>query len=151
MSFKYTQLEKNKIVFTPVNGGCSQAFVIAIGVLFFSIGCCILYFSKSQEMPFVLFKYLFPSMGILAIWAGIQLPKIAKKSMPSQIIFDNTNGRVEIYQTHSEVKNAFIYYDEIEGFTIVRHRRSSSSNRVTKISYTYHVCLLKKTLAHGNC
>ena len=74
-------------------------------------------------------------MGILAIWAGIQLPKIAKKSMPSQIIFDNTNGRVEIYQTHSEVKNAFIYYDEIEGFTIVRHKRStsSSSNRVRTV------------------
>ena len=142
-------IKNSNVIFERDKQGCIVNFVIMIGSIFFIIGCCLLKFSNDNEMPFAVFKYLFPAMGLIVIWSGINLPKTLKKNTPDQIIFDNQKGVISVLQSASEITDAKIYYDEIEGFTvhIKTHRSSSSSRSSSRTYYTYEVCLLKKDLS----
>jgi hypothetical protein len=84
--------------------------------------------------------------GVGAIYVGTIFSKIQAKTIPDQLIFDNKNGRIEVRQQHSEIKLAYIYYDEIEDFIVKAKKTetSSSSTTTTRSSYSYHIYLVKK-------
>jgi hypothetical protein len=146
MPFKYTVVDTDKIVFARLQSGCGQVMFISIGSLFTVIGVCLLIFSDSPEMPLAAMRYLFPVMGLLAVFVGIKLPEIQSKSTPDTITFDNTNGRIEVFQKASGIQSAFMYYDEIEDiiYKAKSHTSSSSSTSSSRTTYTYHVYLVKK-------
>lgn len=148
MPFSYNPTNPDKIVFKRLSDGCSRFMFFTIGLIFTIVGGCMLYFMKSNEMPFVLFKYLLPAFGIGAMYIGIILPKMQRKSTPDEIIFDNLNGRVEINQKESEINTAYIYYDEIQGFDVIVKSHTNSSGKRTNTHYTYHVQLNKKDGGH---
>jgi hypothetical protein len=145
MPFKYS-VEPDKIVFTRLGAGCSQAMFIGIGSLFTVIGICLFIFIDNPVMPLSGMRFLFPVMGLLAVYVGIKLPKIQSKSTPDSITFYNNTGRVEVAQKASGIQSAFMYYDEIEGFIYkAKSQRSSSSSTTTnRTTYTYHIYLVKK-------
>jgi hypothetical protein len=147
MPFKYAVSAADRIVFTRLEGGCDRFMFVAIGALFTLIGIGLIIFGGGIEMPFGMIRFIFPLFGFGAIYAGIALPQIQRKSTPDEIIFDNPNGRVEVNQQASDIKTAFIYYDEVDDLILKikkEESRSSSSTTSTRSYYSYHVYLAKK-------
>jgi len=147
MPFQYTIESPLKIRFTRLKGGCGRAAFIIIGAIFTLVGAGLIAFGDGIEMPFGLIRFIVPIFGIGAIYVGIIYPQVLSKTTPDEIIFDNENGRVQINQKASDIKTAFIYYDEIEDFIMKTKKQetSSSSNTTTtsRTRYTYHVYLSK--------
>jgi hypothetical protein len=146
MPFSYTIVNNDRIVFTRLKSGCGRAAFIIIGTLFTVIGVGLFMFSDNPEMPLSMMRILFPIIGLIAILVGINFANLQSKSTPDEIIFDNLKGRVQINQQKSELKTAFIYYDEIADFTmkIKSERTASSGTTTTRSSYSYHIYLSKK-------
>jgi ABC-type multidrug transport system fused ATPase/permease subunit len=146
MPFTYTILNQDRVVFTRLKSGCGSALFIVVGSIFTVTGIGLLIFTDDPQMPLSMMRLIFPAMGIIAIVVGINFSKLQRKSTPDEIIFDNLNGRVQINQATSDLKTAFIYYDEVSDFTlkIKSERSSSSSTSTTRSSYSYHVYLSKK-------
>jgi hypothetical protein len=138
--------DAHKIIFQRASDGCSTAVFVLVGSLFTIIGVAINLLSTDTEFPFVLFKILFPLFGVGAIAAGIAAPKIAKRTIPELISFQNDQGAVVIDMDSSTKQTGHIRYDEIEKFDIYVESRSSSSSssRPSRIVYYYHVLLRKK-------
>ncbi len=147
MPFSYTIAGQDRVVFTRLKSGCGQSVFIVVGSLFALIGMGLLVFAPADAgMPLSMMRYLFPLFGIIAVVVGIRLPGLQGKSTPDELIFDNINGRVQVNQQQSEIKTAYMYYDEIEGFRLKIKKESSSSSgtRSSGSYYTYHVYLQKK-------
>lgn len=146
MPFKYSIINSDKIVFKRLESGCARVIFIVVGSIFTIIGFSLIFLINNSEMMLSLIKFLFPTLGLIAIYAGIKFPSIQSKITPDEIIFDNQKGRIEINQKNSEVNTAYIYYDEIANFIIQvkRRNRNNSTTSNTGSSYTYHVYLLKK-------
>jgi hypothetical protein len=148
MPFKYTVQSPEKIVFTRLSEGCGRFMFISIGTLFTIIGICLILFGNNLEMPFLVLRFIVPLFGGVAVYIGIILPRIQSKTTPDEIIFDNANGRVQVNQQASDIKTAYIYYNEIEDFIVKAKKQESSSSSSTsntiRSSYTYHVYLSKK-------
>jgi hypothetical protein len=147
MPFKYVVPSSDRVVFTRLERGCNRFMFVAIGSLFTLIGIGLIIFGGGIEMPFGMIRFIFPLFGLIAIYAGLALPRTQRRSTPDEIIFDNLNGRVEVNQQDSDIKTAFIYYDEIEDLILKikkEESRSSSSTTSTRSYYSYHVYLVKK-------
>lgn len=147
MPFKYNDTHPDKIVFTKLGVGFNQFLFISIGSIFTIIGFCLFYFIEETPSILSIFQFIFPAFGIMVIGVGIMLPKIQSENIPDQIIFDNPNGRIEINQKASVIKTAYIYYDEIDDFTI--HFKKIETSRSTGLSptlssYSCHIFLTKK-------
>lgn len=124
--------------------GCGRALFIFADALFTIVGVGLLMLVDSEELLPNVMKFLFPAFGIIALIVGIRLPHIQRQTTPDEIIFDNANGRVQVNQNISEVKSAWIYYDEIEDFIIKPKKQQSSSSRSSRSSYSFHIYLAKK-------
>lgn len=146
MPFEYKIANQDRIVFTRESAGCSRFLFVFVGTVFILVGAGLLIFSKKEEFLLVVMTFLFPTFGLIAVVAGLRLPTIQARTIPDEIIFDNVNGRVQINQRVSEIKTAFIYYDEIQDFIIKikKHESNSSSGRSSRTYYSYHVYLQKK-------
>jgi hypothetical protein len=145
MPFSYIIAAPDRVVFTRLKSGCGQSIFIIVGTVFTLIGIGLLIFATDAELPLSMMRFLFPLFGIIAIVVGVKLPKMQSKSTPDQLIFDNVNGRVQISQEYSDIKTAYIYYDEIEDFKLkIKSESSSSSTRSSRTYYSYHVYLQKK-------
>lgn len=146
MPFKYTVKDQNKITFTRLNAGCGRFLFIFVGTIFTLIGLCLIAFMENPQMPFSIIRFVVPIFGLGAIYAGIMFPKMQQRNIPDEIIFDNANGRVEINQKESDIKTAYIYYDEIADFIVKAKKQESSSSGTSssRTYYTYHVYLKKK-------
>jgi hypothetical protein len=147
MPFTYTVSDPEKIVFTRLKEGCGRSLFIMIGSLFTIIGIGLFVFTEDPEMPLATMRFLFPAFGLVAVFAGIKLPEIQRRTTPDEIIFDNANGRVQVNQAASDIKTGYIYFDEIQDL-IIQTKKVETSNRsdtsTTGTYYTYHVYLLKK-------
>jgi hypothetical protein len=146
MPFKYIIESPERIIFKRIESGCGKFMFIFIGSIFTLIGVGLIAFGGGIEMPFALIRFIVPLFGVGAIYVGTIFSKIQAKTIPDQLIFDNKNGRIEVRQQHSEIKLAYIYYDEIEDFIVKAKKRetSSSSTTTTRSSYSYHIYLVKK-------
>lgn len=146
MPFKYTVNDQNKITFTRLNAGCGRFLFIFIGSIFTIIGFFMVASMDDSEMPFSIIQFILPVFGLVAIYAGIMFPKLQQRNIPDEIIFDNSNGRVEINQKESDIKTAYIYYDEIADFIVKakKHESSSSGTSSSRTYYSYHIYLAKK-------
>lgn|GEM_PF-3280622 len=148
MPFKIAIAEPNRIVFTRRSSGCGRFLFLFAGFVFIVTGIALLIYVDDAGMPLSVMQYLFPVFGLIAVFAGIQLPALERRNTPDEIIFDNENGRVQIDQQMSDIKRGYIYYDEIEDFRFkVKRTKSNSSSRSgtsTRSSYSYHVYLQKK-------
>lgn len=138
--------DAHKIIFQRATDGCSTAVFVVVGFVFTFIGVALNLLSTDTEFPFILFRILLPLFGVGAIAAGIAAPKIAKRTIPEFISFQNDQGAVVIEMDSSTKQTSHIRYDEIEKFDIYVESRSSSSssNRPSRIVYYYHVLLRKK-------
>ena len=138
--------DAHKIIFQRTKDGCSTALFVVVGSIFTLIGLALNLLSADTEFPFILFKILFPLFGVGAIAAGIAAPKIAKRTIPELISFQNDQGAVVIEMDSTTRQIGHIRYDEIEKFDIYVESRSSSSssNRPSRTVYYYHVLLRKK-------
>lgn len=141
MPFKYTAVN-DTIVFTRAGTGCARAAAIVFGSFFAIIGFGLFAF-ESESSIFFMFRFMFAALGSTFVLVGITLPKLMGKAYPDKIIFDNTNGRIEVSQEASEVKTAYMYYDEIEDF-VVRVRSEDNNSKAYGRSYSYFVFLVKK-------
>ena len=146
MPFSYQITTTDKVIFTRLKSGCSQSAFIIIGSIFLLIGVGLVVFSDNPQQPLATMRFIVPIFGLIAIVVGIKLPALQQRSTPDELIFDNAHGRVQVNQAQSDIKSAYIYYDEIEDFLIKikRESTSSSSTRSSRTYYTYHVNLLKK-------
>jgi hypothetical protein len=143
MPFKYTT-EPDKIVFTRLSAGCGSSIFVIVGSIFTLIGVGLFVFTENPEMPLSMMRFIFPAFGLVAVIAGINLPKIQKRSTPDRIMFDNRNGRVEVSQEVSDIKTGYIYYDEIRDLVIKAKKvESTGSGRSSRTYYTYHIYLEK--------
>lgn len=138
--------DAHQIIFERAKDGCTNTIFISVGSFFMLIGVAFNLLSTDTDFPFVLFKILLPVFGVGAIAAGIAAPKIAKRTIPELISFQNDQGAVVIVMDSSTKQTGHIRYDEIEKFDIYMESRSSSSssNRPSRIVYYYHVLLRKK-------
>src|SRR5687768_9478875 len=118
MPFQYSPSNPERITFTRLKSGCSQALFIVVGGIFTIIGLGLIVFGEDMEMPFGLIRFIFPLFGMVAVYAGINLKKIQSKTIPDAVVFDNKNGRVEINQKMSDINTSYIYYDEIEDLIV---------------------------------
>ena len=143
MPFKYSVPDHDRIVFTRLSDGCSRVFFIFAGSIFTVVGMCLLIFTTDPALPMSVIRWVFPLFGLIAIYAGIALPSIQKKSIPDEIVFDNTNGRIQVSQEASEIKTAYIYYDEIDDITM-KVKKQSGSGKSSRTYYSYHVYLTKR-------
>jgi hypothetical protein len=117
---------------------------VAVGSLFFLIGLGLNFFMDTWEMPFMLFRILFPLFGLGAVAAGLYLPKQTQETQPQQFTFDHDKGAVIVEMTKGGDQRGYIRYDEIEGYDIYVESRSSSGSGRTRTYYHYHVYIKKK-------
>jgi membrane protein YdbS with pleckstrin-like domain len=144
--YKIISTDTHKIVLERESVKLATGCFVAIGLLFFLIGVGLNFFMTTWEMPFLLFRVLFPLFGLGAVFAGLYLPKQTQNTQPEQIIFDHDKGVVVVNMTKAGDERGYIRYDEITGFDIyVESRRSSGSGSSSgRTYYTYHVFLKKK-------
>jgi hypothetical protein len=143
MPFKYSVPDHDHIIFARLGAGCGRSVFIFTGSIFTVIGLCLLIFTTDPALPMSVTRWVFPLFGLIAIYAGIVLPSIQRKTIPDEIIFDNRNGRIQINQEASEIKTAYIYYDEIDDI-VMRVKKENSSSKSSRTYYTYHVYLTKR-------
>lgn len=146
MPFRYTIDKDDSVVFRRSEQGCGRFLFVFAGLLFTSVGVVLFLFSDSDDLLVNVMTYLFPLFGLTALTVGVRLPAILRKSTPDSLTFDNANGRIAVQQQASDVKIAYIYYDEIEDFIIKvkKHETSGSSRKTSRTYYTFHVYLKKK-------
>jgi len=119
---------------------------LSVGLLFSIIGFCLLAFTTGGELPLSVIRWVVPFFGLFIVGVGIFLPSIQRRQIPDEIIFDNSNGRVQVNQQASGIKTAYIYYDEIEDLVLkVKTHSSTSSGTMTgsKSFHTYHIYIAK--------
>jgi hypothetical protein len=123
-------LLKRKMVVFP-----AQLFIL-IGVIFMIIGIIPLLYYESLEPVFRAVMPLLSILGFIAVTTGLRDPIEQKKSIPDSLYFDNEFGRIRIFHAYSETPEAFIYYNEIQGFYMEQIAETKKSN--------LYVVLLKK-------
>lgn len=146
MAYTITSSDAHKMVLERDSVKMATGCFVAIGSLFFIIGVGLNFFITTWEMPFLLFRILFPLFGLIAIFAGTSLPKKTENTQPEQIIFDHDKGAVIVHMTKIGTERGHIRYDEIAGYDIyVESRRSSGSgSSSSRTTYRYHVYVKKK-------
>jgi hypothetical protein len=146
MAYRILSSDSQKFILERESAAVKSGIFISVGALFFLIGVGLNVFMTSWEMPYLLFRILFPLFGLLAIWAGSYLPKQVQESQPERITFDHNQGAVVVEMKAGDNQKGFIRYDEIVGFDIYVESRSSSSSssRSSRTYYWYHVFLKKK-------
>ena len=146
MAYKIVSSDSHKIVLERESVKIATGCFVAVGSLFFLIGVGLNFFMDSWEMPFLLFRILFPLFGLVAIFAGLFLPKQTQNTQPEQITFDHDKGAVVVSMTKSGNENGYIRYNEIAGFDIhIETRKSSGSgSSSSRTYYHYHVYIKKK-------
>lgn len=143
MAYRITTTDSHKIVLERESTTLATGLFIGIGALFFLIGVGLNVFMTTWEMPYIVFRILFPVFGLLAIYAGAYLPKQAREMQPEQIIFDHDKGAVVVDMAKAGDQRGYIPYSEISGYDIFVESRNSSS-RNSSTTYYYHVFLKKK-------
>src|SRR5687767_4950038 len=106
--------------------GAAAVFIIA-GVFFIIIATGLFTLLPNLPKPFDILKYLFLLFGGVAIYTGTRYPRIMKKILPAELIFDNEKGSVRIKQRKDDTGIAYIKYQEITGFEIDTVNPSGSS------------------------
>lgn len=146
MAYKIISSDAHQIVLERESVKMATGCFVAIGSLFFLIGLGLNFFLTTWEMPYLLFRILFPVFGLGAIYAGLFLPKQTKNTQPEQIIFDHDKGAVVVNMTKTGDERGYIRYDEIADFDIyVESRRSSGSGSSSgRTYYHYHVFIQKQ-------
>jgi len=146
MAYRITSSDSHKIILERESTALSAGVFITIGSLFFLIGVGLNVFMTTWEMPYLLFRGLFPFFGLIGIFAGIYLPKQIRNTQPEQITFDHHKGAVLVDMVKVGDQRGYIRYDEIAGFDIDVESRSSSSSssRGSTTYYRYNVYLKKK-------
>lgn len=147
MAYHITSSDSHKIILEREPTVVASRIFIIFGSFFFLIGVGLNAFMTTWEMPYLLFRLLFPTFGLVAIFAGIYVPKQTRETQPEQITFDHDKGAVLVDMSKVGNQRGHIRYDEIACFDIdVESHRSSSSNTTMSSStyYRYHVYLKKK-------
>lgn len=142
MSFKYSAVN-DKIIFSRAGAGCSRIALIVFGSFFALIGIGLFIFDSSSSF-FSSIRIMFTAMGSIFVLIGIKLPKMMGKAYPDKLVFDNTNGRIEVRQEASEVKLAYMYYDEIADILVRARSEDNDSSSTGSRTYSYYVYLVKK-------
>jgi hypothetical protein len=145
MAYRIMASDTNKIVLERESTRLAAGVFVVIGSVFFLIGVGLNVFMNTWEMPFVIFRLLFPLFGLIAIVAGVYLPKQTRETQPEQITFDHSKGAVVVSMSKMGDQHGYIRYDEIEDFDIyVESRSTSSSKGPSRTYYRHHVYLKKK-------
>ncbi|HYG03099.1 MAG TPA: hypothetical protein VD927_11695 [Chryseosolibacter sp.] len=146
MPFSYKIINPDRIVFKRESAGCGRLMFVFVGSVFILVGLGLFLFSEKEDFLMKVMTFMFPTFGLIAVVSGLKLPDIQARTIPDEIIFDNAKGRVQINQQVSEIKTAYIYYDEIQDFMIKvkKHETSSSGGGSSRTYYRYHVYLQKK-------
>ena len=148
MSYKIISQDTGNLVLERKSAGWMMFAFIMGGALFFGIGLVINSMNWGDSPAPLLFRILFPTMGLGAILAGINIPRIHRKTIPELIIFDNHKGVVSVHMSKDGDQVGYIRYEEIEKFDLQVEERRSSSTSSGKLSssttYYYHVLLRKK-------
>ena len=146
MAYRIISSDPHKIVLERVSTALASGLFIGVGSLFLLIGVGLNVFMTTWEMPFMMFRLLFPAFGLIAIFAGRYLPRQVRESTPEQIIFDHDKGAVVVAMTKTGNEQGYIRYNEIAGYDIDVESRSSSSSTTSgsRTYYRYHVYLRKK-------
>lgn len=143
MAYKISSSDSHKLVLAREEVKGAMYLFIGVGTLFFLVGVALNFFLEDWEMPFLMFKVLFPLFGALAIFGGLRLPKHTRETLPEMVVFDHDLGAVVLEMDQTTRQRGYIRYEEITGFDIhVEMHRSSGKTNSTY--YTYHVYLLKK-------
>ncbi len=122
-------------------------FLIAMGLLFFFIGIGLIVWIDRTDFPFILFKGLFPTIGLTVAFFGYYTPTVTMKNTPELITFHNQQGAVGIHMHQDDGPTGYIRYDEIELFDIYVESRSNNNagkSGTRHSTYYYHVYLRKK-------
>jgi hypothetical protein len=146
MAYTITTSDSHKIILDRESVTFATGMFVGVGSLFFSIGVGLNVFMDSWEMPFLLFRILFPLFGLVAIVAGLRNPKQVQNTQPEQFIFDHEKGAVIVQMTKVGDERGYIRYDEIAGFDIYEEKRTSSGSGSSRSRtyYHYHVFIKKK-------
>jgi hypothetical protein len=144
MAYKIVSSDSHKMVLERESVTMASGCFVAVGSLFFLIGVGLNFFMDTWEMPFMLFRILFPLFGLGAVAAGLYLPKQTQETQPQQFTFDHDKGAVIVEMTKGGDQRGYIRYDEIEGYDIYVESRSSSGSGRTRTYYHYHVYIKKK-------
>jgi hypothetical protein len=146
MAYKIISSDQHKLVLERESVKLAAGCVVAVGSLFFLVGLGLNYFMDTWEMPFLLFRVLFPLFGLGAILGGLFTPKQTQNTQPEQIIFDHDKGAVVVQMTKIGDERGYIRYDEIAGFDIYAEKRTSSGSgrSSSRTYYHYHVFIKKK-------
>jgi hypothetical protein len=144
MAYKIVSSDSHKMVLERESVTMTSGCFVAVGSLFFLIGVGLNFFMTSWEMPFMLFRILFPLFGLGAVFGGLYLPKQTQETQPQQFTFDHDKGAVVVEMTKGGDQRGYIRYDEIEGYDIYVERRSSSGSGRNTTYYHYHVYIKKK-------
>lgn len=146
MPYKIISSEPSEIVLERTSVWFVAILFAAVGSIFFFIGIGMNFF-MDNDFSSLLFRILFPGMGLLFAFVGFSLPASTRKTTPQRIRFDNRKGIVTIEMTNSGEQSSYIRYDEIEKFDIYTEARSSSGSSgkgMNRTTYYYHVLLRKK-------
>ncbi len=148
MPYHFIASDSHQLVLQRQSVKTASIVFTVVGTLFFLVGVAVNLLSDDFEFPFLLFKILFPLMGLIFAAVGISMPAMTRKSTPELITFDNRKGYVAIQMAKQLDQTGYIRYDEIEKFDIYVESRSSTSSSsrssTSRTYYYYHVFLLKK-------
>jgi len=147
MAYHITTFDSQKLALERDSSGFSSRLFVVVGSFFLLIGVGLNIFMDTWEVPFILFRILFPFFGCVAIAAGLYLPTQSRNTVPEQITFDHNQGAIIIEMMKGGNETGYIRYDEVEGFDFSIERQSSSSSTSSQTNttyYTYHVFLKKK-------
>lgn len=146
MAYKIVSSDAHKLVMERESVAAATGIFVGVGALFFFIGAGLNIFMDSWEMPFMLFRILFPLFGLGAIVAGLRNPKQVQNTQPEQFIFDHDKGAIVVQMTKMGDERGYIRYDEVAGFDIYIEKRSSSGSGSSRSRtyYHYHIYIKKK-------
>ena len=146
MAYTIVSSDAHKMVLERESVKLATGMFVGVGAFFFLVGVGLNFFMTTWEMPFLLFRILFPLFGLIAIFAGLYLPKQTESTHPERITFDHTKGAVIVEMKKASNQCGYIRYDEIAGYDIyVESRKSSGSgSSPSRTYYRYHVYVKKK-------
>ncbi len=140
MSLQIKSSSADQVILERANSGSTKTVFLIVGSIFTLVGLVMLLLMP-WEFPFLIFKLVFPSIGIFVVYTAFTYDKNNKKTTLSKVVFDNKLGCVALELSDVEQYRGYIKYEEIEKFGIYIETHSSSKGHKT---YYYHTVLYKK-------